>query len=173
VNIFKTTRLSSEISIFVKKPKISCVKGLIKMASTIAKLPSEILVNIFSYLDQTDRHFRVAKVCKFWLELSRYHLTEKVVVCHQEILKPNHEVYSMYANRSGPKLTKSSCDWNIVAEKSWKFVKKLVLTRVGGSDLNDIITATKGICFPASVFACVGMTILYPPSLPPIPSNSL
>jgi hypothetical protein len=49
-------------------------------------------------------------------------------------------------NRSGPKVTKSSCDWNIVAEKSWKHVKKLNLIRVGGADLNAIITATEKFC---------------------------
>jgi hypothetical protein len=48
--------------------------------------------------------------------------------------------------RSGPKVTKSSCDWNIVAEKSWKNVKKLILIRVSGADLNDILTATKEFC---------------------------
>jgi hypothetical protein len=49
-------------------------------------------------------------------------------------------------NRSGPKVTKSSCDWNIVAEKSWKNVKKLNLISVGAADLNAIITATKEFC---------------------------
>jgi hypothetical protein len=33
-----------------------------------------------------------------------------------------------------------------VAEKSWKFVKKLKLIRVSGADLNDILTATKEFC---------------------------
>jgi hypothetical protein len=106
-------------------------KGLKKMAPTttieISKLPTEILVKIFSYLDQTDRHFGVARVCKFWLEIVRFHLTEKVLVC----------------NRSGPK---SSCDWNIVAEKSWKNVKKLKLIGVSGANLQDIMTATKEFC---------------------------
>jgi hypothetical protein len=64
----------------------------------------------------------------------------KVVVCHE-----NHLEYSRY-NRSRPKVTKSSCDWKIVAEKSWKHMKKLNLTRVGGADLYDILTATKEFC---------------------------
>jgi hypothetical protein len=115
------------------------------MASTtfeISKLPLEIVVKIFSYLDQTDRHFGVARVCKFWLELVRSHLTDKVVVCHELI--PHHLEYSRAMYRS-PKFTKSSCDWKIVAEKSW-FVKKLKLIRVSGADLNDILTATKEFC---------------------------
>jgi hypothetical protein len=120
------------------------------MASTatcqISELPTEMLVKILSYLDQTDTHFGVALVCKFWLELVRLHLMEKVVVCHKDILMeidnfPN--CYTLYSARCAPKVTKSSCDWNIVAEKSWKFVKTLILIGVGGADLNDIITATK------------------------------
>jgi hypothetical protein len=124
------------------------------MSFEISKLPSEILVKIFSFLDQTDCHFRVERVCKFWLELVRFHLMEKIVICHQEISsKYDHDIFSMYGNRSAPKLTKSSCDWNIVAEKSWKFVKTLILVRVGGSALNVIITATKGITvFPPLFF---------------------
>jgi hypothetical protein len=78
------------------------------MASTttieIPQLPMEILVDIFSYLDQTDRHFGVARVCKFWLELVRFHLTDKVVLCHELIRKPNHPEYSRYSNISGPKV---------------------------------------------------------------------
>jgi hypothetical protein len=130
----------------------------------ISKLPSEILVKIFSFLDQTDCQFGVARVCKFWLELVRFHLMEKVVViCHQDISKDDHDIFSMYGNRSAPKLTKSSCDWNIVAEKSWKFVKTLILVRVDGSALNDIITATKGITvFPPLFFElCI---LKHPPS---------
>jgi hypothetical protein len=73
-------------------------KGLKKMASTtfeISKLPSEILVKIFSYLDQTDRHFGAARVCKFWLELVRFHLTEKVVICHNKVKTiEDHPEYS-------------------------------------------------------------------------------
>jgi hypothetical protein len=124
------------------------------MSFEISKLPSEILVKIFSFLDQTDCHFGVERVCKFWLELVRFHLMEKIVICHQEISsKYDHDIFSMYGNRSAPKLTKSSCDWNIVAEKSWKFVKTLILVRVGGSALNVIITATKGITvFPPLFF---------------------
>jgi hypothetical protein len=58
----------------------------------------------------------------------------------------NNNSNSRYMNKSGPKVTKSSCDWNIVAEKSWKNVKKLKLIRVGAADLNAIITATKEFC---------------------------
>lgn len=51
-----------------------------------------------------------------------------------------------YKNRKClPKLTKSDCDWNIVAENSWENVKKLILINVAWCDLDDILTATKGI----------------------------
>jgi hypothetical protein len=81
------------------------------MSFEISKLPSEILVKIFSFLDQTDCHFGVERVCKFWLELVRFHLMEKIVICHQEISsKYDHDIFSMYGNRSAPKLTKSSCE---------------------------------------------------------------
>jgi hypothetical protein len=68
------------------------------MASTttteISKLPTEILVKIFSYLDQSDRHFGAARVCKFWLDLVRFHLTEKVVICHKVKTIKDHPEYS-------------------------------------------------------------------------------
>jgi hypothetical protein len=130
-----------------------------KMAATakceISKLPAEILVKIFSYLDLTDRHFGVSLVCKFWLEFVRLHLMKKVVVCHQLFnnnfsketsISNFHSEYARFANKSGPKVTKSSCNWNIVAEKSWKFVKTLILIRVDGGDLNNILTATTEFC---------------------------
>jgi hypothetical protein len=78
-------------------------------------------------------------------EFANFGLTEKVIVCHKLITTTNYRWYTKYINRSGPKVTKSSCDWKIVAEKSWKFVKTIVLIRVDGAALNDIITATKGI----------------------------
>jgi hypothetical protein len=111
------------------------------MASTtkfdISQLPTEILVKIFSYLDQTDSHLGAARVCKFWLELVRLHLTKKVVVSHEVISYERHKEYTWFLNKSGPKVTKSSCDWNIVAEKSWKFMKTLILITVDGADLNN------------------------------------
>ena len=89
-------------------------------------LPSEILVKIFSYLNQTDRHVGVARVCKLWHQIVRYHLSEEIVVSFQGGMM--------------------HCDWNMLAEYSWHSVKRLYL--IGYVDTIAMIATAVRNCSP-------------------------
>jgi leucyl aminopeptidase (aminopeptidase T) len=91
-----------------------------------SKLPTEILVKIFSYLNQTDRHVRVARVSKHWHQTVRYHCSDEIVVSFQGGMV--------------------HCDWNMLAEYSWHSVKRLYLIGYVGT-IALIATAVRN-CSP-------------------------
>ena len=75
--------------------------------TTTSELPTEILVKILSYVNQTDRHVGVARVCKLWRHIVHYYLSEEILVSFRA--------------------TALNCDWKMVAENSWHSVKRLYL----------------------------------------------
>jgi hypothetical protein len=91
-----------------------------------SKLPTEILVKIFSYLNQTDRHVRVARVSKHWHQIVRYHCSDEIVV--------SFEGGGMH------------CDWKMLAEYSWHSVKRLYL--IGSVGTIDLIATAVRNCSP-------------------------
>jgi hypothetical protein len=115
---------------------------LTNMAKTpTSTVPTEILVKIFSYLNQRDRHIAVAQVCKFWLYVVRQYLSDDIVVSY----------------RGGGNL---NCDWKLVAEYSWHSVKRLYL--IGSAPtIHRIATKVRTCCPNIAISYRVWDTVWY------------